>query len=230
MSSRPLAVYVRASTVEQSISLDEQQRACCAYVRARGRDVAGVFVDEGVSGSIPFGQRPAGALVLAACDSGAAGGIVAVRLDRLFRSATDCLSAVTRWTRSGVALHLVELGGQPVDTSSATGRLFVSMLAAFAEFERNLISDRTRGALAELKAQQRRVGTIPYGYRCNAGALVEDAQESAVIDKAQTWRRGGWTWEQIAQQLNDSGTPRRNGQPWHRKAVARCTKEKALAR
>ena len=222
MSSR-LAVYVRASTVEQSISLDEQQRACCAYVRARGRDVAGVFVDEGVSGSIPFGERPAGRRVLAICDGGA-GGIVAVRLDRLFRSATDCLVAVTKWTQMGVALHLVELGGQPVDTSSATGRLFVSMLAAFAEFERNLISDRTRGALAELKAQRRRVGTVPYGYRCHAGALTEDADESAVIDRAQTWRRGGWTWEQIAQELNARGTPRRNGQPWHRKAVVRCTK------
>jgi len=222
-SGAAIAVYARTSTAEQSVSLDEQARACCAYARARGRAVAGVYVDEAVSGSTPFATRPAAAAILAAVSEGRVDGIVAVRLDRLFRSASDCLTAVTAWERRGLALHLVELGGQSVDTSSATGRLFVSMLASFAEFERNLIRDRTRSALRELKHQRRRTGTVPYGFRSFDGALCADEAEQSTVTRARQWRARGWTWEQVADGLNAAGVPRRNGRPWHRKAAQRCT-------
>ena len=71
-----------------------------------------------------------------------------LKLDRMFRNAGDCLATVEAWDRAGVALHVVDLGGNAIDTTSAAGRFMLVVLAGAAEMERNLIRERTKAALA----------------------------------------------------------------------------------
>lgn len=69
--------------------------------------------------------------------------MVALKLDRRFRDAADALVQTRVWDRAGIALHVVDMGGQSLNTASSMGRMFLTMTAAFAELERNLISERT---------------------------------------------------------------------------------------
>ena len=82
-----------------------------------------------------------------------------------------------------MALHLVDLGGQPVDTGSAVGRFFFLMLVGVAEMERNLIRERTKAALAHEAARGRRVGTVPLGFKVGPdGLLVVDEDERLAVE------------------------------------------------
>ena len=73
------------------------------------------------------------------------GHIVALKLDRLFRDAADALHQSRAWDKAEIALHLVDMGGQSLNTASAMGRFFLNMMAGVAELERNLIAERTTG-------------------------------------------------------------------------------------
>ena len=84
--------------------------------------------------------------------------------NRLFRDAAE-RRADPGMGSGGVSLHLYDMGGSAVDTSSPMGRMMVTMLSGFAEFERALIAERTRGALARKKELGSRTGSVPYGWK-----------------------------------------------------------------
>jgi DNA invertase Pin-like site-specific DNA recombinase len=139
----------------------------------------------------------------------------------LFRNTIDCLSMVNAWEKERVGLHLVDLGGSAIDTSSATGKMFLTMLAGFAEFERNLTSERTRLALAhKARRGELRLGRdAPYGYRHDGDALVAVEAEQAIIELARVLRRDGKSLEGIASELNRQDHRNRTGQPFARQSV-----------
>lgn len=88
---------------------------------------------------------------------------MALKLDRLFRDAEDALHQTKAWDKAGIALHLVDMGGQTLNTATAMGRFFLNMMAGFAELERNLIAERTATALAHKKTHR---GSLqPYSLR-----------------------------------------------------------------
>lgn len=92
--------------------------------------------------------------------------VIAVKLDRPFFDAADALYQKTGWgwDRAGVALHLVDIGGQSLNTASAMGWMILTMMAGFAELERNLIAERTADALAHKKAHHTPYGPPPIGF------------------------------------------------------------------
>src|SRR4051812_33744509 len=103
--------YVRVSTdrqAEEGESLSAQERQLAGYAMQHGWTLARVFREEGVSGSIPLRERPAGARLLATLCPGDA--VVAPKLDRMFRSALDALTVVKELQARGVSLHLLDLG------------------------------------------------------------------------------------------------------------------------
>lgn len=108
-----------------------QESRLRAYGLAHGLEVNVIYRDAGVSGSVPLGERPQGAEMLAALARGDVQHVLASKLDRLFRDAVDCLRTVRQWDDAGTAMHLVDLGGQAVNTGSAVGRFFLGMLAAW---------------------------------------------------------------------------------------------------
>jgi DNA invertase Pin-like site-specific DNA recombinase len=105
----------------------------------KGVEVAHIFSEPGVSGSIPLEQRPAGRKVRAALQAGDL--LIVSKLDRAFRNAADALTKADAWKRQGIRLIVADMGAEPV-TDNGTAKLFFSVLAAMAEFEREKILER----------------------------------------------------------------------------------------
>lgn len=218
--------YVRVSTREQAeggVSLEAQGQAVRAYCAMRGLEVAEVVVDAGVSAGKALDTREGGRRVLDAVRRRGVSAVVAYKLDRLFRDCADCLDVTKTWDRLDVSLHLVDLGGQAIDTSTAMGRFFLTVMAGAAEMERNLIRERTSAALAHKAANGERVGQVPYGYRAEGRDLVEDEDEQRFVRTIMAWREGGHSIRRIARLLNENGIEAR-GARWHPTTVARIIK------
>jgi DNA invertase Pin-like site-specific DNA recombinase len=221
-------LYCRVSTEGQAVegvSLDAQEAELRRYAERRGLVVAAVIVDAGVSGKVPLERRAGGAELLSALRRRKAPirHVVAMKLDRLFRNLRDCLRTVDRLDRDGVALHLLDLGGQAIDTSTAIGRFFVSTMGAVAELERGMISERTRAAMKHKRAAGRRTSLdAPFGFAVAAdGDTLEPvAAERAAIDRALELRAAGETVAAIAAALTAEGFEPR-GKRWHPTTIGR---------
>lgn len=213
-------IYVRVSTADQTSSglgLDVQIAACRAYcVLARLQPVE-ILTEGGVSASIPLKDRPLGRALLKAISRKQAQHVVSYKLDRLFRDAADALTQTRDWDKAGIAMHLVDVGGQTINTSTAMGRMFLTMMAGFAELERNLISERTASAL-QLKKSRGEVtgGAIPYGWRVAADGqhLEEDPGEQEARAAAKRLRGAGASYRDIAVSMTVEGFAARNGKPF----------------
>ncbi len=148
-----------------------------------------------------------------------------LKLDRLFRNAGDCLATVERWERKNIALHVVDLGGNAIDTTSAAGRFMLVVLAGAAEMERNLTRERTKSAMAVKRSNGQRVGTIPYRFDlANDGAtLIPNEPEQAVIADVKEMRARGMKLQKIAADLTARKVPTKTGKSawWTHQAVAR---------
>ena len=214
------ALYVRVSTEEQAregVSLDAQEARLRAYAVAQGFESVTLYRDEGVSGSKALGNRPEGTAMLAAIAAGEVQHVLAFKLDRLFRDAVNCLETVRAWDRGGIAMHLVDMGGQAVNTASAVGRFFLGMLAGVAELERNLIAERTSTALRFKISKGERVGAPPYGFAAIGDGVewVPVAEEQAVLERIRRLRARRCTYAAIAGRLTREGVPTKRGGAWH---------------
>ncbi len=230
--SNAAAAYIRVSTEEQAregVSLAAQEERVRAYCTMRGLDLVAVVIDAGVSAGKPLHKREGGSKVLALLKGGKVQHVVAVKLDRLFRDCADCLEVTRRWDRASVALHLIDLGGQAVDTSSAMGRFFLTVMAGAAEMERNLVSERTSTALAYKRAKGEKLGgDVPFGCKlADDGVTLERCPIEARAEELITaLRADGMSIRAIAAHLNDQHVPSR-GKRWHPTTVARLLKRAA---
>jgi site-specific DNA recombinase len=215
--------YVRVSTEEQAkhgISLEAQVDRIRAYCLMAGLDLVDVISEEGVSASRALATRPGGARLIAALPGKKVGHVIALKLDRLFRDAADALTQTKVWDTAGVALHLIDMGGATVNTASAMGRFFLSMLAGFAELERNLIAERTSTALQYKKSKRQVYGPTPYGYVREGDTLTAAADEQAAVSRIHLLRAEGKSLRSIAEALNVAGIlPKRGGRRWYASTV-----------
>lgn len=143
--------YVRVSTEEQGVSglgLADQRARIEAYCTLRGLRLAATIDDVGVSGGKVLASRPGGGRLLRCLQERKAGHVVMLKVDRGFRNAADCLATVEAWQRRQVTLHVIDLGGNAIDTASAAGKFMLTVLAGAAEMERNLTEARRRIAVA----------------------------------------------------------------------------------
>src|SRR3954447_18813406 len=136
--------YVRVSTdmqAEDGQSLEVQQRQLEGWAMQHGKTLDAVHIEAGISGGIPFAERPEGGKLWTRLKRGDV--LVASKLDRMFRSAGDCLTVVETLKARGVSLHLLDLNGGVDDVSgNGIARLFLTIVSAFAEFERDRIGER----------------------------------------------------------------------------------------
>jgi len=174
--------YVRVSTAEQATSgagLEAQRHAIRAECTRRGWDLQAVLEDRGASAKGL--QRPGLTSALTAVESGGAGAIVVAKVDRLSRSLTDFAALMERSRRKGWALVALDLG---VDTTTPSGEMLAHVLAVFAQFERRLIGQRTRDALAVRRAQGVRLGrptAMPTRTASRIGALSRNGESLSGI-------------------------------------------------
>src|SRR6476646_10299620 len=151
--------YVRVSTSEQAskgAGLEAQRRAILAECKRRGWHLVETIEDAGYSARDL--RRPGIQAALRALERGEASALVVAKLDRLSRSMLDFSKLMAKASREHWALVALDVA---VDTSTPSGEAMANMLATFAQFERRLISQRTREALAVKRAQRVRLGRPP---------------------------------------------------------------------
>lgn len=210
--------YIRVSTHEQAregVSLDAQESRLRAYATMAGLELIDLLREEGVSATKPLEFRAEGGEMLRLARRGDVSHIIALKLDRLFRNAVDALNRTQEWDRAGIALHLVDMGGQSLNTGSAMGRMILTMLAGFAEFERNLISERTITALAFKKSRHQAYSPTPLGFDRKGDRLTRNDAELQTIRQIREWRTAGRSLRWIADELNCRQVPTKRGGEWH---------------
>jgi DNA invertase Pin-like site-specific DNA recombinase len=215
-------LYIRVSTADQAehgVSLDAQAERLMAYAKAAGLSVTAVLREEGVSGTVPLADRPEGSTLARMIEAGEVRHVVALKLDRLFRSAVDALRTTEEWDRKGVAVHLVDMGGQSLNTGSAMGRMMLTMLAGFAQFERDLTAERTVAALAHKRSSGEVYSPVPFGKTRTGDRLEENAVEAGIIERIRSWRGEGLSLRSIVSRLDAEGIPTKKGGSWHASTV-----------
>src|SRR5690606_39033283 len=145
--------------------------------------------------------------------------ILILKLDRCWRNARETLETVEGWDLQGHKLHVLDLGGASMNLTEGIGKFFLTMAAAFAELERFRIRERTRDALARLKAKGVHLGGVPYGKRKVKGVVEDDPDEQAVIREGKRLHARGKTPSEIAYLLNTQGRTTRMGKLWDAHSV-----------
>ena len=145
------AIYMRVSTNDQSTSLqsDEGRR----LVEARGWSLAGTFEDVGISGTKD--RRPGLDALMAAARKRKFDVLVVWRADRLFRSVHHMVATLHELAALGIDFVSCT---ESFDTSTPTGKLLFHICAAFAQFERDVIVERTVAGMAAAKRRGTRIG------------------------------------------------------------------------
>jgi len=211
-------LYIRVSTEEQAtggVSLNDQEEKLLAYCKLQGLEAVKVIREEGVSAGKPLATRPGGQVVLQLVKAGAVNHVIALKLDRLFRDAADALITTRAWDNAGIALHLVDMGGQALNTASAMGRFFLNTMAGFAELERNLIAERTAAAMKYKKQHKEVYSPVPFGYDREGDNLQANKEEQKAICLIKKWRAAGWTLQRIAGELTKRGIKTKRGGKWY---------------
>ena len=202
--------YVRVSTGEQAVSgagLDAQRNMIEAACEGRGFTLSQVIEDAGVSGKTL--ARPGLALALELVETRQADGIMVAKLDRLSRSLLDFAALTERSRKHGWTLIALDLG---VDTSTPQGEMMANVLATFAQFERRLIGQRTKDALAVKRAQGQVLGRP----RVIDQALRERIRSMRLDDHL--------SLAAIARVLSSEGVATAHGGEWRASTIAEVVK------
>lgn len=175
--------YVRVSTVGQTTENQIQEIEAAGFAVEKRR-----IVTETVSGSSSIEQRPGFMRLMDKLEQDDV--LVVTKLDRLGRNALDVQATVKRLEAMGVRVHCLALGG--VDLTSSAGKMTMAVITAVAEFERDLIIERTQAGLARARKSGTTLGrpsALTPEKRLEARALIADGMPvSAVAEKMGTSR------------------------------------------
>jgi putative DNA-invertase from lambdoid prophage Rac len=198
MASMAVYGYARVSTsrqAEEGESLDVQQRTVAGYALMLGLTLDRMFIERGVSGSVPLAERAEGMALMAALKPGDV--LITPKLDRMFRSALDALDVLAKLKARNVSLHMIDLGGDV--TGNGISKLVFTILSAVAEAERDRIRERVTQVKRDQRQRNRYLGGIvPFGFTVGEdGSLVPDEAEQALIAHARILRTDGATLRAI---------------------------------
>ncbi|APD36107.1 recombinase family protein [Burkholderia pseudomallei] len=141
--------YARVSTSDQTTANQLREIEAAGFSVDKRR-----IVSESISGSVSADQRPGFAKLLDRMEEGDV--LIVTKLDRLGRNAMDVRATVEGLAERGIRVHCLALGG--VDLTSAAGRMTMQVLNAVAEFERDLLIERTHAGIARAKAEGKAMG------------------------------------------------------------------------
>ncbi len=215
--------YIRVSTEEQvktGVSLETQESKIRDYVRLNDLDSEKLIIlrDEGESGKNL--RRDAIQELIKKVEDKEVDTIVVYKLDRLCRNTLDMLNLIQKFEKYGVSFHSIT---EKIDTKTAMGKFFITVLSALAQMERDQISERTKGALSYKRSQGGRAGGIPYGYKSNgkkkSAMLTKDDKEQKVLGVILEAHRLGRSYNWIANELNRSGLLTRCNGKWYPQTI-----------
>lgn len=218
LSEDPLHVvgYVRVSTEEQAqsgLGLEAQDRMIRAYCTAKDLVLDELVVDAGYSGKDL--NRPGIAKLLRRVRERQVATIITAKIDRLSRRVIDTLHIVELLRSHDTAIVFVQ---EAIDTTTAAGKAMLTVIAAFAEMERNYISERTRSALTAKKARGEPLGNPAFGALPGEGPV----QQVACALRSQ-----GLSLRAIAAALRNRGFTPRRASAWSPEMVRRLLRRAA---
>lgn len=141
--------YCRVSTLEQTTENQRREIEAAGFAVKSQR-----LIEEHISGSVAASERPGFSKLLDRMENGDV--LIVTKLDRLGRNAMDIRKTVEQLAASDIRVHCLALGG--VDLTSAAGKMTMQVISAVAEFERDLLLERTHSGIARAKAAGKRFG------------------------------------------------------------------------
>lgn len=178
-------IYARVSTSEQHADNQIHEIEAAGFSVNERR-----IVSESISGSVAASERPQFSRLLDRLEPDDV--LIVTKLDRLGRNAMDVRSTVERLAADGVRVHCLALGG--VDLTSPAGKMTMGVLTAVAEFERDLLIERTHAGMARARAEGKAMGRPP--------ALTKERQAEVMQQLAMG--------VSVAQLARDYGTTRQS--------------------
>lgn len=226
-----VALYFRVSTAAQAgedrFGLPAQREAVEKYARKHKFEVVAVYEDAGFSGATADRPNLAKLLHDAAHEDDKGrkppfDAIVVAKFDRLARD--TMLDGYLRFTLKKLGVAIISATEETRD-DDPTSQLMQAMLAAFAQFERSLITARLSGGRRVKRAKGGYAeGRPPYGMRAENGSLVADEAEAKVIEVIRGLRKQRRTVREIADRLNSKGLAPRHGTTWGASTVHNIVK------
>ena len=219
------AIYTRKS-VEEGLdqefnSLDAQREAGEAYIASQKANgwvcLPTRYDDGGYSGGNM--KRPALQQLLADCEAGLVDIIVVYKIDRLSRSICDFADLSKKFDEWGTQFVAVT---QEINTATSAGRMMLNILITFAQYEREVITERVRDKMAASRKKGKWVGgSVPMGYRVENKKLVVEPEEARVIQRIFQRFIEIQSPSLIAQELNKDGIRTKQGKAWDKPHIYR---------
>ena len=234
------AIYRRVSTDHQENSLAVQEALNDEYCRRlQLPPLPEPYEDEYVSGSIPFVERTGGKALIARLQHGDVRNLVTAKQDRLGRDTLDTIATIRKIWDMGITPHFTAEGGAFPRTPQ--NELLFEIKASVAQYERNLIRERTRAVLRHKFERGELTGKVPFGYDCVYSfadgsrltspralsskelaaqgeviekQLIENTPEQAIIRDIFNFRASDWSLKRIADYLNACGHKTKLGNSW----------------
>jgi DNA invertase Pin-like site-specific DNA recombinase len=227
---RRCAVYTRKSTDEgldmAFNSLDAQREAGEAYIASQRGEGWMLVADRYDDGAYSGGtlERPALKRLLADIQAGKVDCVVVYKIDRLTRSLMDFAKLTDLFDKHGVTFVSVT---QSFNTSNSMGRLTLNMLLSFAQFERELGSERVRDKIAASKRRGLWTGgVVPLGYKAENKQLIIDADEAEIVRRIfrrfVTFR----SITKVLRELDADGVRQRSGRPFDKIVLHKILKNR----
>jgi site-specific DNA recombinase len=217
--------YCRVSTDDQAqhgVSIDAQESKIVAYCTAMEFPEPENIRDAGASAKSL--QRPGMTALLERIRRGEVERIIVTKLDRLTRSVRDLADLVDLCAKHDVALVSI---GETIDTGTAAGRMVVNMLGTVAQWEREVIAERTSSALAHKRQNGEAYGPTPYGFSREGNRFVSHPSEQKILCSIRDMRARGISFNRIAASLNADGLRTRCGGSWYATSIHSILTSKA---
>ena len=157
--------YCRVSTLEQNTENQRREIEAAGFAVKSQR-----LIEEHISGSVAASERPGFTRLLDRMENGDV--LIVTKLDRLGRNAMDVRKTVEKLATSGIRIHCLALGG--VDLTSPAGKMTMQVISAVAEFEKDLLIERTHAGIARARAS---------GNRFGRPSTLNDEQKKSVLER-----------------------------------------------
>lgn len=227
MNDKRVVGYARVSTESQidNTSIGLQVEKINDYAKLHDLIVDHIFIDEGLSGSKE--DRPEYMAMMEYINTNdEVHSIIVMKADRVHRSARNLLNMIYELNEREVSL--VSITESFINTETSQGRLFITMMGGFSEFERDMINERTQsGRIKKAKTKKYAGGRVPYGYDLlDSDTLSINECESVVVKKVYELRKECRSLQRIADTLNNEGIKNKNGKSWSKQAIDYMIKNK----
>ena len=225
--------YMRTSTKKQDLGFAAQRRACVKWAKENDVEIV-EFFEERVSGGATMEERKVLTQAIASLGLKGADYLLAAKRDRLSRTVFVHATLQLLVTKANPTAKVVIADGNG-NGDSVEDTLMANMLAAFSQYERDLIKMRIQAAIQEKQARGERLGSPPYGWKIDRGTedmtpkqirllpLIEHPGEQATLARMVEFRNKGISCEHVARLMNTAGYRARRGK-WHTTSVIRAIK------